>query len=208
MYFNYILISLLLILISLFLINFRKIEKFRNENKRTFDFVLSLISTFTAFFIALTLNTILGNIQQKNNLVKLLNASNLAVNNAQMRTQGTYINNMKNGISLTELLKTTPAELPRIFPSLEENDLVNTYFSSNGFQAYILCMDGMENCVNNMNGANIPEAQKIKAVNDYLNYLTFATKISTLERDRINNSISQNQEDNQLNTIVKQITTK
>ncbi len=52
MYFNYILIALALIVVSLFLINFRKIEKFRNENKRTFDFVLSLISTFTGFFIA------------------------------------------------------------------------------------------------------------------------------------------------------------
>lgn len=208
MYLNYILISLLLILVSLFLINFRKIEKFRNENKRTFDFFLSLISTFTAFFIALSLNTILGGMQQKKNLVKLLNASNLAVGNAQMRTQGTYVNNMKNGISLTELLKTTPAELPRIFPKLEENDLVNTYFSANGFQAYIMCMDGMENFVNNLNAPSIPENRKVKAVNDYLNYLALAIKINTLERDRISGSISQSEEDNQLKTIASQLTSK
>ena len=208
MYLNYILISLLLILISLFLINFKKIEKFRNDNKRTFDFTLSLVSTFTAFFIALSLNTILGGIQQKKNLVKLLNASNLAVGNAQMRTQGTYLNNMKNGISLTELLKTTPAELPRIFPNLEENDLVNTYFSANGFQAYIMCMDGMENFVNNLNAPNVPESSKIKAVNDYMNYLALAIKINTLERDRISGAISQSEEDNQLKTVASQLTIK
>ncbi len=208
MYFSYILISALLILISLFLINFKKIEKFRNENKRTFDFVLSLISTFTGFFIALTLNTVLGNIQQKQNLAKLLNASNLAIENNRMRTQGSYINGMKSGVSLTELVKTTPAELPRIYPNLEENDLVNTYFSANGFQAYIVCMDGMEKLVNNINSATIPETSKIKAVNDYLNYLALAQKINTLERDRIDGKISQNDEDSQLNTVINQLTAK
>lgn len=208
MYGRYILISAILILISLFLINFGKIEKFRNENKRTFDFVLSLISTFTGFFIALSLNTILSGIQQKQNLVKLLNASNLAIENNQMRTQGSYINGMKSGVSLTELVKTTPAELPRIYPNLEENDMVNTYFSSNGFQAYILCMDGMEKLVNNLNSAALPEDRKVKAVNDYLNYLTLAKQINSLEIDRIGGKISQNEEDTQLATIVKQLTTK
>ncbi|MFT4204065.1 MAG: hypothetical protein QM610_09150 [Chitinophagaceae bacterium] len=208
MYSKYILISLLLILVSLFLINFKKIEKFRNENKRTFDFVLSLISTFTGFFIALSLNTILGIIQQKANLVKLLNASNLAIENCKMRTQGTYINGVKSGVNISELLKTTPAELPRIYPNLEEKDLVNSYFSANGFQAYILCMDGMENFVNNLNTAALSDDRKIKVVNAYMNYLTLATKINTLERDRINGDISQSDEDKQLQTIATQLTSK
>ena len=208
MYFNYILIALALIVVSLFLINFRKIEKFRNENKRTFDFVLSLISTFTGFFIALSLNTIMGVIQQKQNLVKLLNASNLAIENCQMRTQGTYVNGMKSGINISELTKTTPAELPRIYPNLAENDLVNAYFSSNGYQAYILCMDGMQNFVNNLNSTTLPDDRKIKVVNDYLNYMSFAIKINTLESDRIDGKISQSDEDNQIATIVQQLTQK
>lgn len=208
MYFNYILIALALIAISLFLINFRKIERFRNENKRTFDFILSLVSSFTGFFIALSLNTIMGGIQQKQNLVKLLNASNLAIENCQMRTQGTYINNVKNGSNLSELLKITPAELPRVYPNLQDNDLVTTYFSSNGYQAYILCIDGMENFVNNLNSSTLPDDRKIKAINDYMNYMSLAIQINKLEIDRINSNISQKEEDNQLKNIATQLASK
>jgi len=146
--------------------------------------------------------------QQKQNLVKLLGASNLAIENCRMRTQGTYINNMKKGANLSELIKTTEVELPRIYPNLEDNDLVNTYFSANGYQAYILCIDGMENFVKNLNSATIPDNIKTKVINDYMNYMTLAEKINTLEVDRINGKISQNDENAQLKTIATQLTFK
>lgn len=201
----YILISLALIAISLFLINFSKIERFRTENKRSFDFCLSLISTFTGLFIALSVNTILGQIQQKNNLVKLLNTTNLAIENAAMRTQGMYINTAKSGISVTSTVQNTPLELPKLYPTLETNSLINDYFSPNGFQAYIACMDNLQFYQRNVNAANTTDQKKLEALNYYVKYLNLAKKVNEVEIDKLNKKISTKEENEALNQLNNQL---
>ncbi|WP_231492017.1 hypothetical protein [Pedobacter sp. Leaf170] len=205
---TYGIISLVLVSVSLFLLNFKRESLWRKNNNETFSFVISLISTFTGLFIALAVNTFLDNINKKNNLVKLLNTTNLAIENCQMKTKGMYLNTSNSGVNLTETLKKTPVELPKLYPQLENNDLVNDYFSANAFQAYIVCIDNMETFVKNL--ANVEQTNngtKIEVLNSYLKYLEFAKRINNLEIERLDGKITDEQETNSLKKIVDQFTT-
>ena len=205
---TYGIISLVLVSVSLFLLNFKRESLWRKNNNETFSFVISLISTFTGLFIALAVNTFLDNINKKNNLVKLLNTTNLAIENCQIKTKGMYLNTSNSGVNLTETLKKTPVELPKLYPQLENNDLVNDYFSANAFQAYIVCIDNMETFVKNL--ANVEQTNngtKIEVLNSYLKYLEFAKRINNLEIERLDGKITDEQETNSLKKIVDQFTT-
>lgn len=205
---TYAVISLVLVATSLFLLNFRRDSQWRKNNNDTFSFIISLISTFTGLFIALSVNTFLDNIDKKNNLVKLLNTTNLAIENCQMKTKGMYLNTSNAGLNLTETLKKTPVELPKLYPQLATNNLVNDYFTSNAFQAYIVCIDNMETFVKNLaNTEQNNNGTKIEILNRYLKYLEFAKSINNLEIDRLGGNITEEQETSSLKKIVDQFTT-
>lgn len=201
-------ISVVLVAVSLFMLNYRRNSQWRKNNNDTFSFILSLISTFTGLFIALSVNTYLDDINQKNNLIKLLITSNLAIENCQMKTKGMYLNTTNSGGNLTETLKRTPVELPKLYPQLENNNLVNNYFSANAFQAYIVCIDNMETFVKNLNNENqTNNVTKLEVLNGYLKYLEFAKRINNLEIERLDEKITEEQETESLKKIVDQFTT-
>lgn len=201
-------ISFVLVGVSLFMLNFRRDSQWRKNNNDTFSFTLSLISTFTGLFIALSVNTLLDGINQKNNLIKLLNTTNLAIENCQMKTKGMYLNTANSGVNLAEVLKKTPVNLPKLYPQLENNNLVNNYFSSNAFQAYIVCIDNMETFVKNLNNANeTNNATKLEVLTSYLKYLEFAKSINNLEIERLDKKITEEQETESLKKVVNQFTT-
>jgi len=201
-------ISIVLVSVSLFLLNFKRESHWRKNNNETFSFIISLISTFTGLFIALSVNTFLDNINKKNNLIKLLSTTNLAIENCQMKTKGMYLNTSNSGVSLTETLKKTPVELPKLYPQLENNSLVNDYFSANAFQAYIVCIDNMETFVKNLgNVEQTNNGTKIEVLNNYLKYLEFAKSINNLEIERLDGKITEEQETKSLKKIVDQFTT-
>ncbi len=205
---TYVIISLILIIISLCLINFRKESPWRQNHNQTLNFIISLISTFTGLFIALSVNTFLDNINKKDNLIKLLNTTNLAIENCQMKTKGMYLNTSKSGVNLTETLKKTPVTLPKLYPQLETNNLVNDYFTPNAFQAYIVCIDNMETFVKNLgNTEQTNNGTKIEILNKYLKYLEFAKSLNQLEVERLEGNITEQQETNSLKIIVDQFTT-
>jgi len=205
---TYIVISLILVATSLFLLNFRRDSQWRKNNNDTFSFIISLISTFTGLFIALSVNTFLDNIDKKNNLIKLLNTTNLAIENCQMKTKGMYLNTSNSGLNLTETLKKTPVELPKLYPQLATNNLVNDYFTPNAFQAYIVCIDNMETFVKNLaNTEQNNNGTKIEILNRYLKYLEFAKSINNLEIERLGGNITEEQETSSLKKIVDQFTT-
>ncbi len=104
----YIIIAVILVIISLVMINAPFFQGFRKSNGRTFEFFISLISTFTGFFIALSLNSVLSDINAKKNLVKLLNVSNLAIENSEMKTKGMYLLPAKSGADLNEIISYSP----------------------------------------------------------------------------------------------------
>ncbi|SFA58900.1 hypothetical protein SAMN04488511_12096 [Pedobacter suwonensis] len=205
---TYAIIALVLVATSLFLLNFRRESNWRKNNNDTFSFVISLISTFTGLFIALAVNTFLDNIDKKNNLIKLLNTTNLAIENCQMKTKGMYLNTSNAGLNLTETLKKTPVELPKLYPQLATNSLVNDYFTPNAFQAYIVCIDNMETFVKNLsNTEQNNNGTKIEILNRYLKYLEFAKSINNLEVERLGGNITEEQETTSLKKIVDQFTT-
>lgn len=205
---TYTVISLVLVATSLFLLNFRRDSQWRKNNNDTFSFIISLISTFTGLFIALSVNTFLDNIDKKNNLIKLLNTTNLAIENCQMKTKGMYLNTSNAGLNLTETLKKTPVELPKLYPQLATNSLVNDYFTPNAFQAYIVCIDNMETFVKNLsNTEQNNNGTKIEILNRYLKYLEFAKSINNLEIERLAGNITEEQETTSLKKIVDQFTT-
>ncbi|SIQ93574.1 hypothetical protein SAMN05880574_13610 [Chryseobacterium sp. RU37D] len=201
----YIFIVCLLVIFSLYLINTPKLKVFRDKHKRTFEFSISLISTFTGFFVALSLTTILSDSTQKKNLVKLLNATNLSIESSEMRVNGMYLNPAKKGADLNELIQQAPVEMPKLYNGLENNALVSDHFSSNAFQAYILCSDNMETFVANVNAATVSPEKKIEMLNQYLKYLNLAKQINALEINKLNGDISQSKEDEEIKKLTEQI---
>lgn len=201
----YISVALLLIIVAIFMINSSRFDQFRDKNKRTFEFFISLISTFIGFFIAVSLNTVLGEISEKKNLVKILSATNLAIENSEMKTKGMYILPAKKGTDISEIITYAPVELPKLYSGLETNALINDYFSSNAFQAYILCSDNMETFVKNANATNQPSERKLIIMEKYLKYLGLAKQVNTLEIQRLNDEISEKEEEIELKKLTQQI---
>jgi uncharacterized membrane protein YwzB len=201
----YISVALLLIIVAIFMINSSRFDQFRDNNKRTFEFFISLISTFIGFFIAVSLNTVLGEINEKKNLVKILSATNLAIENSEMKTKGMYILPAKKGTDISEIITYAPVELPKLYSGLETNALINDYFSSNAFQAYILCSDNMETFVKNANATNQPSERKLIIMEKYLKYLGLAKQVNTLEIQRLNDEISEKEEEIELKKLTQQI---
>lgn len=201
----YISVALLLIVVAIFMINSSRFDQFRDKNKRTFEFFISLISTFIGFFIAVSLNTVLGEINEKKNLVKILSATNLAIENSEMKTKGMYILPAKKGTDISEIITYAPVELPKLYSGLETNALINDYFSSNAFQAYILCSDNMETFVKNANATNQPSERKLIIMEKYLKYLGLAKQVNTLEIQRLNDEISEKEEEIELKKLTQQI---
>ncbi|MDP9956663.1 hypothetical protein [Epilithonimonas hungarica] len=201
----YIIIAVALVLLTLFLINSKLFDGMRTRKARSFEFFISLISTFIGFFIALSLNTILSDINQKKNLVKLLDATNLSLENSVMKTQGMYLNAAKKGADISEIIQYAPVEIPKLYSNLETNSLVSDYFLSNAFQAYILCNDNLQTFVKSANATNATSEKKIQILEKYLAYLNLAKQVNTLEVKRLNGDISRSDEDQELQKLTKQI---
>lgn len=202
----YIIIVCSLVILSLFLINTPKLREFRNRHKRTFEFFISLISTFTGLFVALSISTVLSDVSQKKNLVKLLTATNLSIESNEMRTQGMYLNPAKKGADINELIQNAPVEMPKLYGEMENNALVSEHFSSNAFQAYILCSDNMETFVKNANISHVTSERKMDVLNKYLKYLNLAKQINILEINKLNGEISQSKEDEEIKKLTQQLT--
>lgn len=201
----YIIIAVALVLLTLFLINSKLFDGMRTRKARSFEFFISLISTFIGFFIALSLNTILSDINQKKNLVKLLDATNLSLENSVMKTQGMYLNAAKKGADISEIIQYAPVEIPKLYSNLETNSLVSDYFLSNAFQAYILCNDNLQTFVKSANASNVTSEKKVLILEKYLAYLNLAKQINTLEIKRLNGDISLSDEDQELQKLIQQI---
>lgn len=204
----YILVVILLILVVVFLINSTLLDGFRSKRGRTLEFFISLISTFIGFFFALSLNTILSDINQKKNLVKLLDATNLSLENSEMKTQGMYLNPSKKGVDVAEIIQYSPIEIPKLYTNLETNSLVSDYFLSNAFQAYILCNDNLQTFVKGANAANASAEKKTQILEKYLAYLSLAKQVNTLEIKRLNGDISESDENQELQKLTQQIMNK
>ena len=203
----YIIVVIALVFVVLFLINSKLTNAFRTSNGRTFEFFISLISTFIGFFIALSLNTALNEMNQKKNLIKLLTATNLSLENSEMKVKGMYLLPSKNGTDISEIIQFAPVEMPKLYSNLESNSLVSDFFASNAFQAYILCSDNMQTFVKNANASNQSSSKKTIIMEKYLKYLGFAKQVNELEIKRLNGEFSQTEENNQLQTLTKKITT-
>lgn len=204
----YILVVILLILVVVFLINSTLLDGFRSKRGRTLEFFISLISTFIGFFFALSLNTILSDINQKKNLVKLLDATNLSLENSEMKTQGMYLNPSKKGVDVAEIIQYSPIEIPKLYTNLETNSLVSDYFLSNAFQAYILCNDNLQTFVKGANATNASAEKKTQILEKYLAYLSLAKQVNTLEIKRLNGDISESDENQELQKLTQQIMNK
>jgi len=200
----YIIIAVILVIISLVMINAPFFQGFRKSNGRTFEFFISLISTFTGFFIALSLNSVLSDINAKKNLVKLLNVSNLAIENSEMKTKGMYLLPAKSGADLNEIISYSPLEMPKMYEDLQDNSLITDYFSSNAFQAYIWCTDNMQTFVKSANAGNLNAQKKQQLLEKYLKYLDLAKQVNTLEIQRLNGDLSSGDE----NTALQKLTTE
>jgi hypothetical protein len=147
----------------------------------------------------------LSDINQKKNLVKVLDATNLSLENSEMKTQGMYLNAAKKGADISEIIQYAPVEIPKLYSNMETNTLVSDYFLSNAFQAYILCNDNLQTFVKSANATNAPAEKKIQILQKYLAYLDLAKQINTLEIKRLNGDISQSDEDQELQKLTQQI---
>jgi hypothetical protein len=209
MIYVYILIAVVFISTTIFLLNSPMFASFREgDKKRTFDFLVSLISTFTGFFIALSLNTLSGEVAQRKNLIKLLNTSNLSIENAQMKINGMYLSASKSGADLNAIISSSPVELPRIYESLETNSLANDYLSPSAFQAYVLCTDNMRFFVKTSNSLSTTIEQKSKVLEKYVKYLGLAKNVNELEVKRLKGDLSEADEEIQLQKLINEINKK
>ena len=178
------------------------------DNDKAFGFCISLLSTFIGFFFALCINTHLNEMTQKENLVKVLKASNLSLENNEMKIQGMYINPALSGQNLSDIIKFAPLELPKMYSSLETNTLVSDYFSSNAFQAYILCNDNMQSFIKRINTDGISDERRIALLEDYKKYVKLAKNINNIELKLLQGKINSSDETKQLQQISKDLTVK
>lgn len=89
-----------MVLVTLFLINSKFFYGLTNKKNKKLRVLYFFDLNNYSFFIALSLNTILSDINQKKNLVKVLDATNLSLENSEMKTQGMFLNADKKGADI------------------------------------------------------------------------------------------------------------
>lgn len=203
----YIVITLLLFAMGIVLLRLPHLEKLRKKDK-SFAFFMSLLSSFIAFFSALTINTHVSELGRKNNLVKVLKAADLSLENSEMKIQGMYLNPANAGENLSEIMQYAPLEVPKIYSSMETNELVNDYFSSNAYQAYIICNDNMQSFIKRINSDKITDEHRMALLKDYKAYLQLAKQINKIELRRLQGDLSPSRETRELQELSKSLTIK
>lgn len=203
----YILAVIILLAISILLFKLPQLAWFR-EKEKAFNFFMSLISSFIAFFIALSINTHIAELSRKANLVKVLKAADLSLENNEMKIQGMYLNPANAGENIDDILQYAPLEVPKIYEGMETNDLVNNYFSNNAFQAYIICNDNMQSFVKRIGSNKITEEHRLSLIQDYKAYLKLAKDINNVELELLQDKISPTEETRKLQLLSKSLTIK
>lgn len=201
----YILATLVLLSISIILLRLPQLQWLREKDK-SFSFFMSLMSSFIAFFIALSINTHIEELNKKKNLVKLLKAADLSLENSEMKIQGMYLNPANAGENLSDLLQYAPLDVPKIYSGMETNDLVNNYFSNNAFQAYIICNDNMQSFIKRINSDKISDSHRMSLFQDYKAYLKLAKSINNVELELLQGKISKSEETAKLQQLSKNLT--
>ena len=203
----YIIATLALFAIGIILFKLPHLEWLR-EKEKSFNFFMSLLSSFIAFFIALSINTHIEELNKKSNLIKLLKAADLSLENNEMKIQGMYLNPANAGENISGILQYAPLEIPKIYSAMETNDLVNNYFSSNAFQAYIICNDNMQSFIRRINSDKITDEHRLALLHDYKSYIKLAKSINKVELEKLQDKISATEETNQLRELSKSLTIK
>lgn len=204
---TYIIVTVILFAIGILLLKLPHLEWLREKDK-AFNFFMSLLSSFIAFFIALSINTHIEELNKKENLVKMLKAADLSLENSEMKIQGMYLNPANAGENLWDILQYAPLETPKIYSALETNDLVNNYFSSNAFQAYIICNDNMQSFVKRINSDKISDEHRLALLQDYKAYIKLAKNLNKVELEKLQNKISPSEETKKLQELSKSLTIK
>lgn len=202
----YILVIFVLIVFAVLILNVKQFERAR-KNEKTFSFFLSLLSSFIGLFIALAVNTHLDEKKQKQNLVKVLTAANLSLENTEMKVQGMYLNPALSGKDINEVVYFSPLEMPKMYAGLETNPLVIDYFTSNAFQSYILCTDNMRSFLKKINSENTADVSRLRLLNDFKAYLKIAKKINEIEIKYLHGTLSDTEETAELQKLSKSLIT-
>jgi hypothetical protein len=190
----YIAFSIGLIIITIFLTFWSKLEKFRKKYTELYNFGLTLVATFIGVFLAIYLTNFSEEKKEKNNVIKLLDATVLDLNNNINKAKTTYAIakfGADSVYSSRKHIENNPLQLPRLFQSIVNNEVVLRHLSKQGIQYYHMCADNIVSLQTSINeGKAIEDSILLSTVQVYVKQMEFAKKIIALEEGIMEGDIS------------------
>ncbi len=198
--------SISLIVITIFFTFWSKLEKFRKKYSEFFNFGLTLVATFVGVFFAIYLTNNSEEKKERNNVIKLLDATVLDLNNNINKTNTIYAIAKFGADSIfssKKHIENNPIQLPRLFQSIVNNEVVLRHLSKQGIQYFHICADNIVSIQTSINeSVAIEDSTLLSIVQIYVKQMEFAKKIIALEEGIMEGDIS----DNYIDKHYKQLT--
>lgn len=196
----YLFLSFLIIALLVFVTLNKKFSKFRLQNQDFFNLILTIAATFIGVFLAITLSNKSEITKERKNVIKLIDATSIALNNSISKSSAVYnVGKIANDTIFSPISNAinNPIRLPSLYFSLENNDLILRHFSSQGLNNYVFNIEGIitvkqaiDESIKKKNAENIYYNIEL-----YIKQLYFSKRILSVERAVLNGDISENQID-------------
>jgi hypothetical protein len=190
----YLTLSLGLIIITLLLALWGKVKPFRNKYSEFFNFYLTLVATFVGVFLAIDFTNKSEYKKEEKNVIKLLNATVMDLNNKINRAQTTYTLASIGADSLysaRDHLRNNPMQLPNLFQSIASNEIILRHLSPQGIQEFNNCADNIQSLQTTIiEGKPKEDSILVSTVKVYMKQMDFAKRIIALEVGRMEGDIS------------------
>ncbi len=189
----YLLTSILLIIIVLILFH-KKFDNFREKHKDAFNFLLTLIATFVGVFLAIYFTNQSENNKEKQNAIKLLNATAFDLSNLTKNVQTTYnVATIKIDSSYSPKIhiKDNLPELPIMYQNILTNENVLKHLSEVGIKEFYNSNYNLKKMQNIIVSGNLKtDTAYLEHLHIYIKQLVFTQKIVAIETERLYGEIS------------------
>lgn len=185
----YLIASSLLIVIISFIAYWKKTERWRASKSEFFNFLLTLVATFIGVFLAIDFTNLSEHKKEQKNVMKLLDATILDINNCISSTSQT-VNMASNDIDSLQTkylyIQTNPLQLPKLLQSTVNNEVVLRHLSSHGIQWLNKNTNDLEAIQEqiNIDPENF-ETTIVSSMNFYIELMELSKEVITTEKSII-----------------------
>lgn len=192
----YIIGSIALFLITLYISSTPNLKEFRQQYKEFLNIVVTFVITFVGVFLGIYFSKIETIEKEKKEIVSLISISKRDIDETlfSIRTSTEYVLKVKNqngNRAFYGFTRTNPFPTPYIFDKLIESEIVLEKITPYSFEALIHAQKNISKTIKNLNNENSFTDQKyLNRLNMLKNELLYVSEVLELEKKFQMNKLS------------------